>query len=919
MTERETSGAAATGHDDEPKESAFDPADEGSTEAAETEDAVKDVSPEEDGVGPAGSEDETEPEVPAQFALELDIAERITYALAYNRRPVIRTATIRNLGGTEGEPVTLRISSRWSVTDRPPVSDYSVSFDCPALGSTTDIDLSGCRLDDAAMVDVTDTSPAVIEATLVPDTGPMMTISREVDILARNQWSWSPRSLTAAFVQPNHPLTKQITNEASDILLRATGRSSLEGYQSGPERADAIAKALFEALKTHIPNYINPPAGYEEEGQKLRPLDQVLDERQGTCFDLACAYASCLEQAGLHPLVFLVHGHAFTGYFRKEAHLTESVVESHAVLLNLLDAGMVRAVDAVDIPGDGTFEDSVDAVRVHFGERSPACGVCSALAAHGHAASDRPHFMAAIDIALAHSDGVRPLPVRVERDGIITLVIDNGPSEPPVIERRDATTKKLLPRTVPLRVQQWKNSLLDLTLRRQGLLNVVPTATRGPLVLKPSPGRLGEIEDALAAGQALEILGYEHITKQAEDFDRRLDAEVEREQLETLWRSRRLAADAEWTEAEAKAKSLARQAKKDLQDIGVNNLNLGIGMVRQLTVLPGAGSKGMMNAPVFFVPLKLEYKRGRSSFVIRMDETGVTTPNYSLLEYLRANFGLELEWFKDDMRDDSGLDVEAGLQRIREELLEKGKADAFLVDESAVVGMFSYQKLRLWRDLEDHWEDFAKNPVVKHLIDGGTTSFRDPADPNGEGPPPFDDTTLRSPQPADGAQTRAIVRALAGHSFVLEGPPGTGKSQTITNLLANALIEGKRVLFVAEKSEARTVVRERLRAVGLDPFCLDLHAKGSKPNEIKEQLREAMDLAPSADMEAWADLETDFSVAADALARYRDRLHAVTPPSQRSFVDDHLARRELGDGPTAAVGRAVAVRARTPAGVHGAG
>lgn len=852
---------------------------------------------------------------PAHFTLELDVTKRVTYAMAFNRRPIIRTATIRNIGGAEGEQVTLRVTSRWSVSERPPVGEYTVTFDCPPLGGTVEIDLSGCRLDDTVMVDVTEASPAVIEATVVPPSGPMATSTVDIDILARNQWSWEPASLTAAFVQPNHPTTKDITNDASAILQKRTGRSSLEGYQSGPKRADEIAKAVFEALKGRIPNYINPPAGYEKEGQKLRPLDQVLDERQGTCFDLACAYASCLEQVGLFPLVFLVHGHAFAGYFRKEGELKSTVESSHAALLNLLDAGDILAVDAVGIPGDGTFEESVASVRKHFGERSPSCPECVYRAKNGDPAGKRPHFEAAIDIARAHREGIRPIPARVVQDGVITLVIDNGPTAPPVIERRDAVTRKLLPRTVPLRVQQWKNSLLDLTLRPQGLLNIDPSKKSGPLELLPAPGSLGAIEDRLAAGQTIEIAGVERLTDLFDAFDRRLMAESAKEQLETFWRSGLLLTAAGRDEADLKAKGLASRARKDLQDIGVNNLNLGIGLVRGLTAPedrePSDSTRSgpikappSLSAPVFFVPLKLEYKRGRGSFVIRMDETGMTTPNYSLLEYLRAKKGLELEWFKDDMRDDSGLDVETGLQRIRDELIEKGQAGSFLVDESAVIGMFSYRKLRLWRDLEDHWQDFAENPVVKHLIDGGTTSFRDPANPDGEGPPPFDDTTLQSPQPADGAQTRAIVRALAGHSFVLEGPPGTGKSQTITNLLANALAEGRRVLFVAEKSEARTVVRDRLRAVGLDPFCLDLHAKGSKPDQIKEQLREAMDFVPAADMAAWADLEQEFGVAAAALARYRQRLHAATPPSERSFVDDHLARRELGDGPTAAFGRA---------------
>ena len=67
-----------------------------------------------------------------------------------------------------------------------------------------------------------------------------------------------------------------------------------------------------------------------------------------------------------------------------------------------------------------------------------------------------------------------------------------------------------------------------------------------------------------------------------------------------------------------------------------------------------------------------------------------------------------------------------------------------------------------------------------------------------------------APIPADGAQAQAIAAARAGHSFVLEGPPGTGKSQTITNILADQLAQGRRVLFVAEKGAALDVVRHRL-------------------------------------------------------------------------------------------------------------
>ena len=95
---------------------------------------------------------------------------------------------------------------------------------------------------------------------------------------------------------------------------------------------------------------------------------------------------------------------------------------------------------------------------------------------------------------------------------------------------------------------------------------------------------------------------------------------------------------------------------------------------------------------------------------------------------------------------------------------------------------------------------------------------------------------------ADGSQTRALIRVARGSNLVIEGPPGTGKSQTIANMIALALHQGKTVLFVAEKLEALKVVRARLEEVGLGNFCLELHSRKSTPKEVISQIRRRLNL-----------------------------------------------------------------------------
>src|SRR5262249_45838309 len=94
---------------------------------------------------------------------------------------------------------------------------------------------------------------------------------------------------------------------------------------------------------------------------------------------------------------------------------------------------------------------------------------------------------------------------------------------------------------------------------------------------------------------------------------------------------------------------------------------------------------------------------------------------------------------------------------------------------------------------------------------------------------------------ADSSQLRAIAAVARGHDLVLEGPPGTGKSQTITNLIAQALADGKSVLFVAEKMAALQVVYNRLVSVGLGEFCLEIHSTKANKRAVMKELASALD------------------------------------------------------------------------------
>ncbi|MGQ5297955.1 AAA domain-containing protein, partial [Xanthomonas arboricola] len=127
--------------------------------------------------------------------------------------------------------------------------------------------------------------------------------------------------------------------------------------------------------------------------------------------------------------------------------------------------------------------------------------------------------------------------------------------------------------------------------------------------------------------------------------------------------------------------------------------------------------------------------------------------------------------------------------------------------------------------------------------------------------------------PADSSQLSAVLAASQGKDFVLIGPPGTGKSQTIANLIAQSLAQGRRVLFVSEKIAALDVVYRRLREIGLGEFCLELHSSKARKLDVLAQLQSAWSSSGQADAEQWRAEAEKLKRLRDALNIYVERLH----------------------------------------------
>lgn len=722
-------------------------------------------------------------------------------------------------------------------------------------GETTTLRDLQVLLDPTRMLEVDVQQHGLIRATLRDAAGAMLSEATvDVQILAANQWIANPLhlglELLAAHVQPNSAALNSLLVEASDHLKANTGRGDLDAYQTeNPDRVDAIVTAVYDAMRGRDIRYAEPPASWGQRGQRVRTAGEVLEEHLGTCLDTTVTLAAALEQAGINTTLWLTKSHSFLGYWRSDNSLGVVATTDPMEIANLVDLGHIALVETTMLTGGGDsrpFGEANRAPRIRFLDGDP------------------DQLLGVTDIREARQHAIYPLPSRsIAPDGTSTITTYTPPAAAiiaPYYGQPAGSGSAAAPAAVPRRVQLWKNALLDLSLRNK-LINY--TLRAGYRLEVPVPA-VARLEDAVNAGATITLLGSDDIPSVDQVRGIRFARDLPEEyREETLASKRRAYIDITSAAYMSKLRYLAYKAKTIVEETGANNLYLAFGM------LHWRFNDRDLRSPLVLVPVNMTTANRGQVYQLALDEAGASTPNYCLLEKLRLSFGLEIPGLQNPVEDESGIDLGAAFRAAREAIAAAGLP--FRVEETVDLSILQFAKFRLWKDLDDNWGVLAKNPLVSHLIHSPLDQFQDPVSDVAE--VDLDELGAVVPVPADGSQLEAVADAVGGRTFVLEGPPGTGKSQTITNLLARALAAGKRVLFVAEKRAALDVVKTRLESVGLGDLSLDLHDKSARPAAVRAQIKTALDLAVRADR---AKLQADAETAEAnrrTLARYAQRLH----------------------------------------------
>lgn len=821
-------------------------------------------------IGPVLTESAAFPDHKVQIHAE--IASCITFATHQCDFPVIADLVIANPGAEDLEALTLSLAAE------PPVLAERV-WTIDRIGAGTELRLKDRRVNIAGgLLDkLTERMRAEVQLELRQGDRTLAEAAHPLMALARNEWGggrFMP-DLIAAFVMPNDPAVQPLLKEAAGILEASGRRASLEGYQSCTrERPWEIASAIWAAVSQRGLTYAEPPASFGLKGQKIRTPSMIAQQGLATCLDLALLFAAALEQAGLYPVVVFTEGHALAGVWLQPQSLATLTVDDPMELRK-----------AIDLKELVLFETTLAAA----GHAMPfARALAEGRRQVSEAEEARFHY--AIDIRQARGRDIQPLSgigAAPAAAGDPAAPMPAPPLDlPPALPPVDSDgAEEPAPQTPAERMERWKRSLLDLS-RRNRLLNLRSSGTVIPIFCPDA----AVLEDRIAQGKRLSLITPPPRPGGAEGTDPalrhlRTGEDADRRFAEEALERGEIVANLDAKALEKGAIELYRKARADFEEGGANTLFLALGMLRWQAAAGAAVSR----APLILLPVRLERaSAGARPKLLRHDDDPIF--NLTLAQMLRQDFALELGDLTEDLpRDETGVDVARVWETVRTRVRE---TPGFEVTEDVALATFSFAKYLMWKDLTDRTDQLKTAPFVRHVIDtpreayGGGARFLEPRRIDRE----IDPAALMAPLNADSSQIVAINAAGEAGDFVLEGPPGTGKSETIGNIIAHNLGLGRRVLFVSEKMAALDVVHERLRKAGLGDFCLELHSAKANKRAVIDQLDAAWRSRQVCS-------ETEWQAKADRLLGLRARLNGL--------VEALHAPGPAGISPRAAIGRSL--------------
>ena len=630
----------------------------------------------------------------------------------------------------------------------------------------------------------------------------MASAETEITVLPFDWWEGHSGNTEriATFVRPRARDCSVVLQEAGKRLKKWNESAEYYGY-SGTDKNTVrrIIAAIFASIKA-------ADIEHEAEQDLYQPAlavreNSILKDKKATPFQLAVFACACLEAAHVHPVLAVGRSGLGVGVWLYDSCFLDPVTDDGDIVSKYISEG-INNLSFFDV--EDLFVDSSVAYTPserHFAQK---------LAEN--------YFEYFVDIRRCRMGGIAVCPVRgrglkgyeIYREE--DLSAESAPAPLPVFKELKLGGKQ--PKN-----KQWERRLLDLT-SKNALLNF--TGKNALHLAECDPDTIYNVLSEQGS-MKLRADGNETAPFGATPTPQKRDL-VALEQRKGVLRALTDARSAQET-----AVKLLRKNREAAEETGAKILYLALGFLKYVSKEDGKPKY----APIVLAPVGLGRAKGNEDFSVIATEEGYFV-NATLLEFLKQEFNIDIRGLGGDV---SALKLSEIIAMVRAEVITMKGWD---VVQDTYLSAFSFQNFLLWNDVRTQIDEFKKNATVAALLSGRSEKGSFPAPKEEDAADPED---VLLPLSADSSQFSAVSLSDTGASFVLHGPPGTGKSQTITNIIANALVKGKRVLFVAEKKAALDVVKKRLDGIGIGDFCLELHSNKTDKAGVLHRLENTLQLA----------------------------------------------------------------------------
>ena len=722
--------------------------------------------------------------------LEGELLNAVSYATYYCRMPLFTAFRLYNRGSAAVEELSVSVSGTTElilprtlgVAEIPAESSIEVSVDKV--------------LNPKYLAELEQPEVCTVNISVTCGKVKVCELSADVECLPIDYWGGLSGNveMLASLVRPRIADCQKVLAEAG-LQLKTWGYSSEWSGYSGNNRTAvrSAAAAIYSSLRNqNVEAVAQPPL---TEPVSAGGITKVISSKSATPLEMALLYASCLEAAKLNPVIVLGKSSVAVGVWLYESCFTISTQDDMSVIEKYIQDGInnLAVFDVLDL----------------FSHKN-----ASFTTSESHFASQLRHgdYEICIDVKRSRIGGVYPIPIKVRTGGKYELLgeaqfsYDEKPGE--IIDAGKYALEKGASKE-----RTWQRRLLDLSLKnnllnfryRHDCLHLVTAdlpsflhAFEGSdkFMLQPNAS---PINDAAYFGGSAGVRALKEL----------IDIEMSSGIIHTYEGSSAL---------NENSSSLIRKARSAEEEVGANTLCMALGFLKW----KHDDESDFKYAPIAVLPVTLKKNKQQGITLTKGEDISVNT---TLLEFLKQEFGIDIRGM-----EDSNLSVNEMIALFR---AKTANLKGWDVTEDVYIAQFTFARYAMWSDVKNNIARYKKNALIASLLTN-SNKLQDNklAGVNEDDANPCD---ILTPLPCDSSQFEAVAESAKGTTFVLHGPPGTGKSQTITNMIANALSQGKRVLFVAEKQAALSVVKKRLSDIGIGDFCMEL--SGGKSADKAEIIR----------------------------------------------------------------------------------